>query len=554
MTFRLKEEQGDVEICILNFAPPLLKEPDVKRLFSMSDFRDCRFLPDNVEAVIAAMPKKPPTTEPETLLEEPLCFVIAQKKDTALVIEVDESGMEVAAHCTTAEGGAGISLELIVKKLKAIGAVKGIDKEAIRRLNDRAQRERPGVSFAEILAVGKPAAEGTESEFEYLVTPLQDRVLTPQKRADGTLDMHELGDIDAVERGDILMRRIPSQAGENGYTVRGEVLISKAPDNVPFTVGDGTSTSPEDANLLVATRAGIPMKVKNGLSVSEMLVLKNVDLTTGNVEYDGSIMVSGSVTGGMLVKATKDVMVNGFVESGMIEAGGNIVVQQGVIGRENDENSDLGINNFTSRLVAKNDISARYAQSAYLEAGRDISVVSQLLHCHVRADHGVYVGDKGHKKSKLVGGIIKVGKEVSAGEIGSLANAPMTLDFSHRLEALTEEYRAAKSEHEVKKELIQGLREALEELKTQKPTPDLIRHCKKIVNTIEIVKEELVSINLNEQSLYAQLNKLRDSVRVSIYGRLYPGVDFVVGEQRHSIKEERGSSIVRFDNERILFE
>ncbi|PCJ14568.1 MAG: magnesium/cobalt efflux protein, partial [Gammaproteobacteria bacterium] len=99
------------------------------------------------------------------------------------------------------------SLASIVKQLKDIGVVKGIDKDAIRAFHDRAKKEQPGVSFAEVIAKGSPTGEGTESSFEYLVIPLQDRVLTPQKREDGTLDMHELGDIDSVEKGDLLMRR-----------------------------------------------------------------------------------------------------------------------------------------------------------------------------------------------------------------------------------------------------------------------------------------------------------------------------------------------------------
>lgn len=554
MTFRLTEEQGNVEICIHDFAPPLLKEPDVKRLFSMSEFRECHFFPDNVADVLAVMPEKLDLESAPETFEEPMCFVIAQMRDALLEIEMDETAMEVSAHCTVQEGGEGISLESIVRKLKELGAVKGIDKDAIRAFHDRAQKERPGISFAEVIAKGKPTGEGTESSFEYLVTPLQDRVLTPQKREDGTIDMHELGDIDSVEKGDVLMRRTPSQSGENGFTVRGDVLVSSAPDNVPFNVGDGTCTSPDDANLLIATRRGIPLKSNNGISVSEMLVLKNVDLTTGNVEYDGSIMVSGNVKGGMLVKATKDVIINGFVESGMVDAGGNIVVQQGVIGREIDEDGDLDKDHFTSQLIAKNDISARYAQSAYMEAGRDIAVVSQLLHCHVKADHGVYVGDKGQKKSKLVGGIIKAGKEVSSGEIGSPSNATMVLDLSHKLLAITEELRSVRKDNAVKKELIQGLREALEELKAQKPTPELIRHCKKIVNTISIVKEDLVSINLNEQSLNMNLNKLRDGIRVTVYGRLYPGVEFTLCDQSHSVLEERGNSVVRFNDNNMTFE
>ena len=177
--------------------------------------------------------------------------------------------------------------------------------------------------------------------------------------------------------------------------------------------------------------------------------------------------------------------------------------------------------------MAKKDISARYAQSAYLEAGHDIVVNTQILHCHAKAGRGVYVGSKNQKKSKLVGGIIKAGKEVFAGEIGSLANATVVLDFSHKLQALTAEYRQAKSEYDVKKELV---------------------------GTIDLVREELVNLNLQHQSLNLQLTKLKEGIRVVIYGRIYPGVNMILDEQHYSIQEERGNSILRFGEKGIEFE
>jgi len=574
VSFRLVEEQGNVEICIHNFAPPLLTAPEIKRMFDMSEFRECHFLQERVAGILAVLPDKPTPmlgAESETAME-PLFFDIAEKKDAEFTLEVDDAFMQVVAHYTTHEGGEGVTLEEIVKQLKAIGAVKGLDKDAIRRLFDRTKKERPGTSFSEILAQGKAVGDGEESTFEYIITPLEDRVLEPQKRDDGTLDMRDLGDIETVKKGDPLMRRIPSQPGENGYTIQGEVLVAKAPDGTSFNIGEGVSKSPTDTNLLVADRAGVPLKVENGISVSEALVLKNVDLTTGNVEYDGAVIVLGNVTGGMQIKATRDVMIHGFVELGIIESDRNIIVHKGVLGGEADvvevddgsvdedaddsavDEFDIAKTKFTTQLIAKKNISSLYAQSAYLEAGNDVSIVTQLLNCHVKSGNGVYVGDKGQKKSKLVGGVIRAGKEVTSGEIGAPSNTQMTIDFSHRVRGLEKKYLEVKKEYAVQTELVEGLREALEKLKAQNPTPELIRHCKKIVGTIQTVKQGLISINLDEQATNVELNKLRAGIKVSVYGRLYPGANFIVGDQHYSNNEERGGCVVRFDSEKMLIE
>lgn len=304
-----------------------------------------------------------------------------------------------------------------------------------------------------MLAEGKHVNHGGASEFDRHVTSLQERVLKPQEREDGSKGMHDLGIIVTVKAGDSLVRRIPVKAGGNGYTVTADILFSKAPKDIPFNIGEGAQISPEDENLLIATYAGVPLKLSHGFSVSEILVLENVDLHTGNIEYDGTVMVNGNVEGGMLVKATNDVIIQGSVESAIIESGGNVEIQQGVIGHEIEDEDVIEKEHFSCQIIAHDNISAKYAQSAFLRAGKDISIASQLLRCDVKAEEGVYVGKEGQKRSKLIGGITRAGTTVAAGEIGSLPHAITTINFPHRLIDLDGQRKSIKAD-----EMIDGFK------------------------------------------------------------------------------------------------
>ena len=66
--------------------------------------------------------------------------------------------------------------------------------------------------------------------------------------------------------------------------------------------------------------------------VSSVYTVKDVDMSTGNIVYDGSVEITGSVAANMEVKAGGNVVINGGVESARIIAGGNIIIAKGMNG------------------------------------------------------------------------------------------------------------------------------------------------------------------------------------------------------------------------------
>ncbi len=578
ISFRMAEDQVSVELIVHDFASPIPTEDDLRQLFKSSQFWACKLREDEFHKILKAFPKEdanpkqendtpPPPPAP---LAEPLVFTIAQKLDASLEIKISSDLMQATAHLVTAQGGNNYNQENILStlqetllsqlteekavQLQAAGGIAGLKANALKQLYLDAEAAEPGTEFTVVLAAGVAPESGTPTRFEYLVTPLQERVLVPQAREDGTVDMHDLGEIETVDQGYKLVRRIPSKAGAHGFNLTGEVLPSIPPPLLPLAAGEGTAISESDPDLLVATRFGVPLRIDNGMEVSDVLMLDAVNLSVGNIDFDGTVIVKGDVAPKMAVKASKDVVVNGFAESCLIEAGGDITVRQGVIGKEDQkDNQAINLDKLSVHLIAGKDIHIGYAQAARLEAKENIHVSSQLLHCYARAGESVMVGEKGQQKPKLVGGRIHA-RRVGAGELGAPANSRVIIDFSDKIKSLEKELRQLQRDKEEKDIFKENVAQARRKLEVRKPTPELEAQLKKIDNTLQHVVAEITQLGENATALEAEIEAVRDEIHADIYGRLFPGVEFIICAESYRTRNEVPTCVVRFRNRQMIYD
>ena len=63
------------------------------------------------------------------------------------------------------------------------------------------------------------------------------------------------------------------------------------------------------------------------MQVNPVVEVDAVDLTTGNINFEGSLQVRGDISATMEVRVTGDVVVNGTMEAALVEAGGNVTVR-----------------------------------------------------------------------------------------------------------------------------------------------------------------------------------------------------------------------------------
>lgn len=133
----------------------------------------------------------------------------------------------------------------------------------------------------------------------------------------------------------------------------------------------------------------------------------DVRFATGSIRHTGDIYIHGSVHKGMTVQATGSIHVVGSVETAFLDAGRDIVVDEGLYG--------------TARS-AFGHIQCRFAQGAQIRALRgDVTVAESALHCHIHAGRGISVGEL------LLGGTCYGEATIKACIAGSESGVPTVL-------------------------------------------------------------------------------------------------------------------------------
>jgi len=315
--------------------------------------------------------------------QSPFRLLVAQRCDATLMVRIAPDEMAATLSFTPPQGGKAATVEDVMQALAEAGLVFGIDETAVRQAC-----EEGGCNCMPV-ASGVLPQHGCDTVFEALVPLTVDRA--PQLDENGLINYREHGSITVVQSGAPLLRRIPATAGVAGQTVRGHVLAPRPGRDEPFAAQlAGTQVARDDPNLLQASVTGQAVRVKNGVMVEPILRVAEVNMATGNIHYDGTVHVDGEVVQGMQVQASGDIVVNGMVDGGLLEAGGNIQVAGGVIGH--------------ARLRAGGSVSARFSEGAHIYAGTAIVLDEMALECELQALNQIIIGAGSPQRGRLIGG------------------------------------------------------------------------------------------------------------------------------------------------------
>lgn len=366
----------------------------LQALLRQAGYGDCQF---DQEAIAAAALDC-------NRLQSPFERLLAQRCDAIIELQITPDDRVAELSLTPAQGGQTVSVDDLMQALAEVGVVSGIDPAALRQACEMGQCSRL------VVATGVLPERGHDTVFESLLAQTLDR--TPQLDADGLIDYREHGVIAVVQCGVPLMRRVPPTPGLNGLSLRGQVLLAQPGRDQPFAPSlAGAAPASDDPNLLLATVTGQPVRVPCGVTVEPVLRLAEVNMASGNIHFDGTVHVAGEVVQGMTVQASGDIVVDGMVDSGLLEAGGNIQVNGGVIAH--------------ARLRAGGSVSARFAEGVQIEAGTVIMLDDMALECELKSLNQIIIGAKSPQRGRLVGGSATAMMLISAPLLGS-AKAGLT--------------------------------------------------------------------------------------------------------------------------------
>ena len=332
------------------------------------------------------------------------------------------------------EGGRLLDKEDIVSEMIRSGVKYGVAEANIADFLENRQ-----YTDYVILAEATRQVEGSDAEITYFFNT--DLTQKPRVNEDGSVDFHHLDMISTVSAGDLLAELKPAVQGKPGIDVCGGLLRPVKVKQRILRVGKNIKLS-EDGLKAYSEVNGHATVEGEQIFVSNMYeVPANVDTSTGDIEYEGNVLVHGNVLAGFSIIAKGDIVVEGVVEGANLRAGGHIILKRGIQGM------DRGV------LHANGNVISRFIESATVEAGGYVSA-DAIMHSNVSAKGDVTVDGK---KGFITGGVIRSGSMVSAKTIGSSMGTSTNIEVGIEPAIITEYHELGKEQENIKDEQEKNL-------------------------------------------------------------------------------------------------
>jgi uncharacterized protein (DUF342 family) len=379
--------------------------------------------------------------------KEAFTLQVSGNRDGQLEVSLTKDKLNAMAFLRNPAGsGKPFSAANIRQQLAAAGVTKGILEDVVAQIV-----EDQGKTLVDevVIAQGKAPVNGEDTRFVSLVEDVAERRKPVLENE--TVDYREFGGVNTVSPGDRILRRVPPTPGEDGFDVCGNVVPAIPGKDKELKLNKSVQMDPQDPDIVLANVGGMPVINERGAFVEQLVRLDNIDLKSGNIEFDGTVIVKGDIKSGMKVKASGDINVMGTVDAAMLEAEGSITVNGGIIGHGavRDDKGELRME--SGFVTAKGNVMARFFKNVYVEAGDSIIARDTITHSEVASRNQVVVGGRGgSSKASIVGGKTRALVLVRSPIIGSPASAHTTIDvgFDPDAEKRAEELEAKIAEAE----------------------------------------------------------------------------------------------------------
>ncbi len=452
--------------------------------------------------------------------------------DAILAVDIAKDEMQATISVSAPlSGGSEISAEKILNALKTQGVVAGIDEDKVNSFVDNPVYDMPYEVATAVLPVN-----GSDAYIDYKFDTDKTK-LKLKETENGQVDFKELNLIQNVVAGQPLAVKVLPQRGKGGKTILGRYLEAKNGKDISIPLGQNTKLD-SDGRTVIAEKSGHVTLVGNKITVEEVYEVNGVNIKTGNISYMGTVVCHGNVDDGFSIKADGNIEVYGSVGNCHIEAGGDIVISQGVMGRDEGE------------IISSKSVWARFLQNVKVTAEKYVVVNDNIMNCNVTAMQKILL--KG-KRASIIGGHLFATEEISAKNIGSSGGGIETIletGFDPRLKQRLLELQ----------EMQANVVKHLEEIDLNIAT---LENQKKVRKFLPKEKEDNLSSFINQrtelmtssESMTEEINEINVRLRelkvvgcVNASGTVYPGVKVIVRDEVDEVRSDCKAVSFYYDN------
>lgn len=446
-----------------------------------------------------------------------------------LLIEL--SNDKLLACLTITNGIRPITRAEIDSVLKNNNVVHGIKEDTIEMILRLQQKDE---RF--IIAKGTEPVDGENARIEYKFDT-EDSRGRPQEMVDGRVDFYNLNLIQNVSKGQVLALKKPAMPGTPGKTVLGTEIPAKAGRDVHMVAGKNVEL--RDDNLTaVATANGYVVISGNKIGVSQVYqVPGNVDLSTGNIDFNGTVIIRGNIIEGFKVVAEGNVEVAGSIH-GSVDCRGTLQVKNGIVGTKD------------TIIRAEGSIVAKFIQNSQVYSEDEVIAGEAIMHSNVYAKNSIKVGGKG----VIVGGIVSAGESIICKNLGSQVGAITEVETGVNPE-MRKQYAELKKQKQVKSVDLEKATKAINLLQQLRATqtemhPDKKALLLQVIKTQDNISREIVDIDGKLLDIETYLEQAERG-RILAQEYVWPGVKITIGSSIMMIKDRVSFVCFTKDGEQI---
>jgi hypothetical protein len=329
--------------------------------------------------------------------------VILSDRDCTIKIRTDDTKMHAYLDCVPCLGtGKALTVDAVIGELKNAGVRFGIDNAAAKNAVDKSETLKKGLSDV-CVATGKAPTPGDDGKVHYEFK-IEQQEYDFQILPDGRIDYHNFKNILMTQKGQLLARLVEPKPGTTGINVLGEGIPASNGNPVFLIPGNGVKKSANGKEFFAEANGSIMINGSVIEVVNTFVVNGDVDYSTGNIQFNGNVLINGNVPDGFEVKAEGDIIVAKIVESARLEAGRDVIVKGGIQGK------GKGL------VSAGRDIRAGYAQNARLEAQGAIYIENSAINSYIFTSKCLVMLDK---KGSVIGGEVFAQRGIDVRVLGS---------------------------------------------------------------------------------------------------------------------------------------
>jgi uncharacterized protein (DUF342 family) len=276
--------------------------------------------------------------------------------------------------------------------------------------------------------------------------------------------------------------------------------------------------------------------------LEEHIIHEDIDYSDGELEFAGSLRITGDVKGSGSLKVKHDLFVQGSVEDAKIIAEGNVTVTGSFVGRGD------------GLIRARGDVAVNVVLNQMVEAGESIMIGKESVNAHLIASDGVLA-----TKGVIMGGTVAAGERIEVHTLGGELYSTTRVKLGLK-ELLNEDMSAIDKEIELQTKSIDQLKNEVyvlvrDRIDGNNFTGEKADQLKILQGKLQRQNEYVKELIARKQETVVEMSRKR-SPKLTVLGTIHPSVAAEINGVRLSLKqsynnvtfEELRNEIIRTKN------